>query len=57
MGTLTAVVVTLREISGTNRAAVLAVCVAPEQERFVGSVQAALRDAADYGAPGGGAGP
>jgi diamine N-acetyltransferase len=43
------VVVTLRELTDENRAAVLAIRVAPEQERFVGgSVQAALRDAAEY---------
>jgi|SRR5829696_2077073 diamine N-acetyltransferase len=42
-------VVTLREISDDNRAAVLALCVAPQQERFVGgSVQGALEDAAEY---------
>ena len=42
-------VVTLRELTDENRAAVLALRVAPEQERFVGgSVQAALRDAAEY---------
>ena len=39
---------TLREIDERNRAAVLALQVAPEQERFVGSVQDALDDAADY---------
>jgi diamine N-acetyltransferase len=43
------VVVTLRELTDENRAAVLALRVAPGQERFVGgSVQAALRDAAEY---------
>jgi len=42
------VVVTLREITDANRAAVLALRVAPEQERFVGSVQAAFRDAVEY---------
>src|SRR5215211_3696959 len=42
-------VVTPREISDDNRAAVLALCVAPQQERFVGgSVQGALGDAAEY---------
>ena len=42
-------VVTPREISDDNRAAVLALCVAPQQERFVGgSVQGALEDAAEY---------
>jgi GNAT superfamily N-acetyltransferase len=45
---LTAVVVTLREITDDNRDAVLALRVAPEQERFVGSVQGALEDAAEY---------
>jgi ribosomal protein S18 acetylase RimI-like enzyme len=40
--------VMLREIDEQNRAAVLALKVAPEQERFVGSVQDALDDAADY---------
>jgi GNAT superfamily N-acetyltransferase len=42
------VVVTLREITEQNRAAVLALGLPPEQERFVGSVQDALDDAADY---------
>jgi GNAT superfamily N-acetyltransferase len=42
------VVVTLREISERNRAAVLALRVAPEQGRFVGSVRDALDDAAEY---------
>ena len=41
-------VVTLREISDANRAAVLALRIAPEQERFVGSVHAAFRDAVEY---------
>ncbi|HEY7101851.1 MAG TPA: GNAT family N-acetyltransferase [Mycobacteriales bacterium] len=41
-------VVTLREITERNHAAVLALRVAPEQDRFVGSVQDALDDAADY---------
>jgi RimJ/RimL family protein N-acetyltransferase len=42
-------VVTLREISDDNRAVVLALCVAPQQERFVGgSVQGALEDAFEY---------
>ena len=40
--------VSLREIDERNRAAVLALQVAPEQERFVGSVQDALDDAVDY---------
>ncbi len=48
MSRLTAVVVTLREITDDNREAVLTVRVAPEQERFVGSVQGALEDAAEY---------
>jgi diamine N-acetyltransferase len=42
-------VISLRELTDGNRAAVLALCVAPEQEKFVGaSVQNALADAADY---------
>jgi diamine N-acetyltransferase len=46
---LTAVAVTLREITDSNRDAVLALSVGPEQEQFVGgSVQNALADAADY---------
>jgi diamine N-acetyltransferase len=40
--------VTLREITDENRARVLALRVAPEQERFVGSVRAALDEAAAY---------
>jgi hypothetical protein len=41
--------VTLRELTDVNREAVLALRVAPEQERFVGgSVQNALADAAEY---------
>jgi diamine N-acetyltransferase len=41
--------VTLREITDDNRAAVLALRVAPQQQRFVGgSVQGALRDASEY---------
>jgi diamine N-acetyltransferase len=43
-----AVAVILREITGDNRASVLALRVAPAQQRFVGSVQAALDDAAAY---------
>ncbi|HEY6748686.1 MAG TPA: GNAT family N-acetyltransferase [Mycobacteriales bacterium] len=39
---------TLREIDERNRAAVLALEVAPEQQRFVGSVQDALDDAAEF---------
>jgi diamine N-acetyltransferase len=42
------VAVTLDEITDQNRAAVLALRVAPEQERFVGSVRDALADAAAY---------
>jgi diamine N-acetyltransferase len=42
------VAVTLREITDDNRDAVLALSVAPEQERFVGSVQEALADAAAH---------
>jgi GNAT superfamily N-acetyltransferase len=42
------VVVTLREITDGNREAVLVLHVALEQERFVGSVQGALRDAVEY---------
>jgi diamine N-acetyltransferase len=41
-------VVTLREITDGNRDAVLALRVAPEQERFVGSVRRALEDAEEY---------
>lgn len=40
--------VTLREITDENRAAIIALRVAPEQERFVGSVRDALADAAQY---------
>jgi len=47
-GRVTAVVVTLAEITGGNRGAVLALRVAPGQERFVGSVRSALADAAEY---------
>ncbi|TDB69710.1 N-acetyltransferase [Micromonospora sp. KC723] len=39
---------TLREITDENRAAIIALRVAPEQERFVGSVRDALADAARY---------
>jgi diamine N-acetyltransferase len=42
------VAVTLGEITDSNRDAVLALRVAPEQERFVGSVRGALADAAEY---------
>jgi len=42
------VVVTLREITEENREAVLALRVAPGQERFVSSVRGALREAAEY---------
>jgi diamine N-acetyltransferase len=41
-------VVTLREITDENRAAIVALRVAPEQEPFVGSVRDALADAAQY---------
>ena len=37
--------VTLREITNENRDAVVAIRVAPSQERFVGTVDGALRDA------------
>jgi diamine N-acetyltransferase len=40
--------VTLREIDDGNRDSVLALRVAPEQSRFVGSVARALEDAAEY---------
>jgi diamine N-acetyltransferase len=40
--------VTLREISDGNRDEVLALRVAPEQFRFVGSVAGALEDAVEY---------
>ncbi|MEO3748753.1 GNAT family N-acetyltransferase [Plantactinospora sp. B5E13] len=40
--------VTLREITAENRAAVLALRVAPEQERFVSSVPDSLAEAAEY---------
>jgi len=45
---LTAVAVTLEEITGQNREAVLALRVAPGQERFVSSVEDSLAAAADY---------
>jgi len=45
---LTVVGVTLGEITDGNRAAVLALRVAPGQERFVGSVRQALAHAAEY---------
>jgi diamine N-acetyltransferase len=45
---LAAVAVTLGEITDLNRDAILALRVAPEQERFVGSVADALADAVDY---------
>jgi GNAT superfamily N-acetyltransferase len=45
---LAAVVVTLGEITDRNRGAILALRVAPAQERFVSSVRAALADAAEY---------
>ena len=40
--------VTLAEITGANREAVLALRVAPGQEQFVGSVRGALADAVEY---------
>lgn len=40
--------VTLREITAGNRGSVLALRVAPEQSRFVGSVAGALEDAEAY---------
>jgi GNAT superfamily N-acetyltransferase len=43
-----AVAVTLQEITGENRKAVLALRVAPGQERFVSSVRDSLAEAADY---------
>ena len=43
---LTAVAVTLEEITGQNREAVLALRVAPGQERFVSSVEDSLAAAA-----------
>jgi diamine N-acetyltransferase len=48
VSTLIVVAVTLREITDEIRAAVLALRVEPQQERFVGSVQGALRDAVEY---------
>jgi len=45
---MTADSVTLRELSSANRDEVLALRVAPEQSRFVGSVAGALKDAEDY---------
>jgi diamine N-acetyltransferase len=45
---LTAVPVTLEEITDENREAVLALRVAPEQEQFVSSVQDSLAEAAEY---------
>jgi len=42
------VAVTLGEITDRNREAVLALRVAPGQERFVGSVRSALAEAARY---------
>ena len=50
------VVVTLREITDGNREAVLALHVAPEQERFVGSVQGALREPSSTRTPSRGTG-
>jgi diamine N-acetyltransferase len=45
---LAAVVVTLGEITDENREAVLALRVAPGQERFVSSVRDSLAEAAEY---------
>jgi len=45
---LTAVAVTLTEITGENREAVLALHVAPGQEEFVSSVRDSLAEAAEY---------
>jgi diamine N-acetyltransferase len=42
------VVVTLREITDGNREEILALNVAPGQERFVSSVRGALREADEY---------
>jgi GNAT superfamily N-acetyltransferase len=42
------VVVTLQEITGENREAVLALRVAPGQEQFVSSVRDSLAEAAEY---------
>ncbi len=47
-GRLTAVVVTLGEITDGNREAVLALRVAPGQERFVSSVRSSLEEATEY---------
>jgi diamine N-acetyltransferase len=46
--TLAAVDVTLAELTDENRQAVLALRVAPGQERFVSSVRDSLAEAADY---------
>jgi diamine N-acetyltransferase len=40
--------ISLREVTDANREAVLGLRVAPEQERFVGSVHDAIADAAEY---------
>ena len=40
--------VTIEELTDGSREAVLAMRVAPEQERFVGSVRSALAEAAQY---------
>jgi diamine N-acetyltransferase len=45
---MTAVAVILREISSENREAVLALRVAPSQERFVSSVRESLAEAGEY---------
>ena len=46
--TMTAVAMTLQEITGDNRRAVLALRVAPGQDRFVSSVEESLAAAAEY---------
>jgi diamine N-acetyltransferase len=40
--------ISLRKIDDTNRAPVLALCVAPQQKQFVGTVGAAIKDAEAY---------
>ena len=45
---MTAVTVTLREITDDNLDAVLALRISPEQEQFVSSVQDSLAEAAEY---------
>jgi hypothetical protein len=53
---LTAAGVTLEEIGDGNRAAVLALRLAPGQEQFVSSVGASLVEAEEYRRPGRGTG-